>query len=140
MKLTRRKVIGGLAALFAAGGAVGFLKRMSSGVYSGPVSDHFDGTHFVGPYATKSNGTLAFWKWRFTRQPAVWPAWIDNKQTDQPPAGVDNGLRVSFVGHATYPHPGRRAEHSGRSGLGGSRLAVQLRRRRQARSSARHRL
>ena len=81
---------------------MGFLKRMSSGVYSGPVSDHFDGTHFVGPYATKSNGTLAFWKWRFTRQPAVWPAWIDNKQTDKPPARVETGMRVSFVGHATY--------------------------------------
>ena len=102
MKLTRRRVIGGLAALFAAGGVVGFLKRMSSGVYSGPVSDHFDGTHFTGPYAVRGNGTLAFWKWRFTRKPAVWPAWIDNKQADKPPARVENGLRVSFVGHATY--------------------------------------
>jgi L-ascorbate metabolism protein UlaG (beta-lactamase superfamily) len=102
MKLTRRKVIGGLAALFAVGGGVGFLKRMSSGVYSGPVSDHFDGTHFVGPYATKSNGTLAFWKWRFTSERAVWPAWIGTRPTDKPPARVDNGLRVSFVGHASF--------------------------------------
>jgi L-ascorbate metabolism protein UlaG (beta-lactamase superfamily) len=102
MKLTRRRVIGGLAALFAAGGVVGFLKRISSGVYSGPVSDHFDGTRFVGPYAVTSNGALAFWKWRFTREPAQWPAWTDRKPTDKPPARVDTGLRVSFVGHATY--------------------------------------
>jgi L-ascorbate metabolism protein UlaG (beta-lactamase superfamily) len=102
MKLTRRTVIGGLAALFAAGGVMGFLKRMSSGVYSGPVSDHFDGTRFVGPYAVESNGTLAFWRWRFTRRPAVWPARVDNKFADKPPARVESGLRISFVGHATF--------------------------------------
>ena len=81
---------------------MGFVKRMSSGVYGGPASGHFDGTHFTGPYAVRGNGTLAFWKWRFTRQPAVWPVWIDNKQTDKPPARIESGLRVSFVGHATF--------------------------------------
>lgn len=102
MKLTRRKVIGGLAVLFAAGGVVGFLKRMSSGVYTGPVSDHFDGTHFTGPYAVKGQGSLALWKWRFTRDAATWPAWVELKQTDKPPPRVDNGVRVSFVGHASF--------------------------------------
>jgi L-ascorbate metabolism protein UlaG (beta-lactamase superfamily) len=102
MKLTRRTVISGLAALFAAGGAVGFLKRMSSGVYSGPLSDHFDGTHFVGPYAVEGNGTLAFWRWRFTRRPAVWPERVENRFADRPPPRVDRGLRISFVGHASF--------------------------------------
>jgi L-ascorbate metabolism protein UlaG (beta-lactamase superfamily) len=101
MKLSRRSAIGGLAALVAAGGIVGWLKRMSSGVYRGPMSDHFDGEHFVGPYAIKGKGSSAFWRWRLTREPAKWPDRIENTFADRPPARVETGIRVSFVGHAS---------------------------------------
>jgi L-ascorbate metabolism protein UlaG (beta-lactamase superfamily) len=101
MKLTRRSIMGGVAAIFAAGGVTAWLKRMSSGVYSGPVSDHFDGTRFVGPYAVEGNGTLAFWRWQFTKERAKWPERVENKFADKPPRRVDDGIRVSLVGHAS---------------------------------------
>jgi L-ascorbate metabolism protein UlaG (beta-lactamase superfamily) len=101
MKLTRRTIIGGVAALLAAGATV-WLRRMSSGAYSGPLSAHFDGSRFVGPYAVEGQGTLAFWRWRLTREPAKWPAQVDNRFSDKPPARVEKGVRVSFAGHASY--------------------------------------
>jgi L-ascorbate metabolism protein UlaG (beta-lactamase superfamily) len=106
MKLSRRTVLGGLGSLFAAilasGGVVGWLKRMSSGVYTGPVSDHFDGTRFVGPYAVEGNGTLAFWRWQLTKERAKWPEWVENRPAAKPLVRVDDGIRVTFVGHASF--------------------------------------
>lgn len=92
----------GLAVLLASGGLVGWLKRMSSGVYTGPVSDHFDGTRFVGPYAVEGNGSLAFWRWQFTKERAKWPERVENRAMGKPPARVDDGTRVTFVGHASF--------------------------------------
>ncbi len=42
-------MLGSLIALVAAGGIFAWLRRMSSGVYRGSMSDHFDGVRFVGP-------------------------------------------------------------------------------------------
>ena len=78
-----------------------WLKRMSSGVYGGPVSDHFDGTHFVGPYAVPGKGASAFWRWQLGRDKAKWPDRIENKPVGKPPARVDDGLRVTWIGHAS---------------------------------------
>jgi L-ascorbate metabolism protein UlaG (beta-lactamase superfamily) len=102
MNLTRRGILGGLAALAAAGGVTAWLLRMSSGVYRGPVSGHFNGERFVGPYAVEGRGTLAFWRWQFTRERAKWPEWIDNPPAVKPPARVDTGARVTFIGHASH--------------------------------------
>ncbi|MBN9049054.1 MAG: MBL fold metallo-hydrolase [Rhizobiales bacterium] len=102
MKLTRRNMLWGLAALGLAAGFGGWLKRMSSGVYRGPVSDHFDGVRFVGPHAVESNGTFAFWRWQFTRDKAEWPDAVANPPADKPPAKVTAGARWSFVGHASH--------------------------------------
>src|SRR5262249_47804516 len=102
MKLTRRKVVAGVAVLLAAGGVMGWLKRMSSGVYSGPASDHFDGEHFVGPYASPAKDRADFWRWQLSRNKAKWPDWIENKPFPKPPARVDDGIRVTFIGHASH--------------------------------------
>ncbi len=103
MKLTRRRMIGSLIAFIAAGGVLAFLRRMSSGVYAGPVCDHFDGTHFAGPYAVPSNGTLAFWRWQFTAERAKWPEHVDNRVSDKPPARSRTTASASaFVGHASH--------------------------------------
>jgi L-ascorbate metabolism protein UlaG (beta-lactamase superfamily) len=93
--------MGGFAAIFAAAGVTAWFRRISSGVYTGPVSDHFDGTRFVGPYAVEGNGTLAFWRWQVTKERAKWPKRVENKSADKPPRRIDDGIRVSFVGHAS---------------------------------------
>jgi L-ascorbate metabolism protein UlaG (beta-lactamase superfamily) len=102
MKLTRRGILGGITALAAAGGIVAWLQRMSSGVYRGAMSDHFDGERFVGPYAVEGKGTAAFWRWQMSRNQAKWPEHVDNQFADRPPARVEDGVRVSFVGHASH--------------------------------------
>jgi L-ascorbate metabolism protein UlaG (beta-lactamase superfamily) len=94
--------MGAITGLAAAGGIVAWLLRMSSGVYRGPVSDHFDGEHFIGPYAVRGNGTLAFWRWQFTRDKAKWPDWVDNKPSNKPPARVTDSARFTFIGHASF--------------------------------------
>ena len=69
--------------------------------YSGPPSDHFDGTRFFIPKGApdKTRGDL----WRLMRTPrAPWPKGVANP----PPAPVlarveGSGLRVTSIGHAT---------------------------------------
>jgi hypothetical protein len=49
MNLSRRKMFAGAAALAAATG-IGIAARLgTTRYYEGPITDHFDGTHFVGP-------------------------------------------------------------------------------------------
>ena len=70
--------------------------------YSGPVTDHFDGTRFyVGGVSTdRGLGALLRWQ-KGARNRLPWPeAWPST--VDTPPARVEGAaLRVSYVGHAT---------------------------------------
>jgi len=104
MKLTRRRVLGALAAGAAAIGVPSawytFMKT-----YSGPVSDHFDGTHFFDPDGVppKSLADLFRWQTGSQRERAVWPDWAPSPYADAPPARVDGAkVRLSFVGHASW--------------------------------------
>jgi L-ascorbate metabolism protein UlaG (beta-lactamase superfamily) len=102
MKLSRRKLFAGAAALAAAAGLGAATRWATAGYYQGPITDHFDGTHFVGPHAVSSKG-LAFWRWQLSRNAAEWPAHVVNDAADIPPARVNgNALRISFVGHASF--------------------------------------
>ncbi len=67
--------------------------------YSGPPSDHFDGKQFFN-FGRGNHGTLAFFKWMFTREPGHWPRWIENK-TFPAPSARSEALRVTFINHAT---------------------------------------
>lgn len=69
--------------------------------YNGPVSDHFDGTHFSAPEPLKKKSWWSVWKWRLTAERQKWPEWVDITP-DKPPAQVNGReLRVTFVNHAT---------------------------------------
>ena len=70
--------------------------------YSGPVSDHFDGTHFFLKGAPAAKGPLAVLRWQFSQRDKVaWPKEWPSTQT-KPAARVDgDALRVTYVGHAT---------------------------------------
>jgi len=69
--------------------------------YNGPISDHFDGTHFLNPAdepeTDRSFGDLL--RWRRTAPDNPWPSSVDIAPVT-PDARVED-LRVTMVGHAT---------------------------------------
>ncbi len=75
--------------------------------YTGPVSDHFDGTCFflpgqAAPSHERRANPMTFFKLRFSRTRAKWPRHFPSPFADAtPPARVD-GLRVNLVGHASF--------------------------------------
>ncbi|MEI2734920.1 MAG: MBL fold metallo-hydrolase [Rhodoblastus sp.] len=71
--------------------------------YSGPPSDHFDGERFFlpgGRSTDKSRRDLLRWRFR-ARNLVEWPRDYPGLTPDKPPQRVQ-GLRVTFVGHATF--------------------------------------
>jgi L-ascorbate metabolism protein UlaG (beta-lactamase superfamily) len=75
--------------------------------YQGPISDHFDGERFFDPNGAppRSPRELRRWMldryWRGTK--AAWPAQAPSPYADRPPPRVEGaGLRVCFVGHASW--------------------------------------
>jgi L-ascorbate metabolism protein UlaG (beta-lactamase superfamily) len=104
MKLTRRRVLGVLAGSAAAIGVPSAWYSLMK-TYSGPVSDHFDGTHFFDPDGVppKSLGEVLRWQFGGKRERSVWPEWAPSPHADTPPARVDGDkVRFSFVGHASW--------------------------------------
>lgn len=85
---------GGLAVRARAGG---------NPYYSGPVSDHFDGTRFFNPQGDPAEGLAGVLRWKLLGKPAQWPEVVE---TPHPQARPDrrvegNTMRVTMVGHAT---------------------------------------
>jgi L-ascorbate metabolism protein UlaG (beta-lactamase superfamily) len=73
--------------------------------YAGPVSDHFDGTHFFDPDGSPPRKLSEVLRWQFGsgRQRERWPEWVPSPYADAPPPRVDGAtIRVSFVGHASW--------------------------------------
>jgi L-ascorbate metabolism protein UlaG (beta-lactamase superfamily) len=104
VSLTRRRLLTILASLAAASGLSAFwASRMRT--YDGPVSDHFDGTHFFDPdgASPKSLGEVLRWQFGPDRQRQAWPEWAPSPYADVPPARVSGDrVRLSFVGHASW--------------------------------------
>ena len=73
--------------------------------YTGPVSDHFDGTHFFDPDGAPPRKLSEMLQWEFSgrRERQVWPDWMPSPYADTPPRRVDgNTVRFSFVGHVSW--------------------------------------
>ncbi|MGE3148010.1 MAG: MBL fold metallo-hydrolase [Pseudorhodoplanes sp.] len=88
-----------MAALVTGGPAV---RVRAKRYYDGPVSDHFDGTHFFFSGGAPPKRLTELLKWWATADTARWPAWTGNGRRDTPPARVgDDALRISYVGHAS---------------------------------------
>ncbi len=70
--------------------------------YTGPASDHFDGTRFFVPGRDGGDkGVLDLLKWQWSEKPAQWPPHAPAAQ-DKPPARVEGAdIRISYVGHAS---------------------------------------
>lgn len=67
--------------------------------YTGPVTDHFDGTHFSNPLPTPTRGLKDVLRWRFTSRSERWPQNVPTERA-VPPARSGQ-TRVTLVGHAT---------------------------------------
>src|ERR1700729_1054259 len=104
MKPPRRRVLGLFAgAAIVVGVPSVWMYRMKT--YAGPVSDHFDGTHFFDPDGAPPRNPLDIFRWQFGsgRQRAVWPEWAPSPYADKPPPRVEGDkVRLSFVGHASW--------------------------------------
>jgi L-ascorbate metabolism protein UlaG (beta-lactamase superfamily) len=71
--------------------------------YSGPVSDHFDGTRFFVPGHPASNSLAKLLRWRFMEKRATWPATFPSPYEDKPPERLHrDGMRVTLIGHASF--------------------------------------
>jgi L-ascorbate metabolism protein UlaG (beta-lactamase superfamily) len=68
--------------------------------YSGPVTDHFDGTRFFNPdHPSTDRSGRDIWRWMRERNRTKWPAQVAIVP-DKPSPRVDT-LRITMVGHAT---------------------------------------
>jgi L-ascorbate metabolism protein UlaG (beta-lactamase superfamily) len=94
----------GAASAAAAGSWALLAPSRGNAYYSGPVSDHFDGTLFFNPGGVKPKGQLAILRWQLTDRGKAWPdAYPSPFQPDRPPARFDGaGARITHVGHASF--------------------------------------
>ena len=104
MKRRRFLKAAGLGTLLLGGGGAASVSaaRATNSYYDGPVTDHFDGTVFFNPQGEPPKGFKELIKWQLGGGRKRWPSAYPSTHSDEPPASVDgDGLRVSFVGHAT---------------------------------------
>ena len=69
--------------------------------YSGPVSDHFDGTHFFNPGGEEPRGLRDLLRWQFSGERVRWPRRFESPFPVARPEARVPDLRVTMVGHAT---------------------------------------
>ncbi len=103
--MTRRRLLKLLGAAGLVGGASTLLfARRANAYYSGPVTDHFDGTVFFNPDGTGPKGPLQLLRWQLLETRATWPASFPSPfPYAKPPARVGRDVvRVTHVGHASF--------------------------------------
>jgi L-ascorbate metabolism protein UlaG (beta-lactamase superfamily) len=102
MNITRRRILGLLTGTpVAAGLSVIWASRMKT--YQGPISDHFDGTHFFDPDGSPPKSLGEVLRWQIAGGGAKWPEWAPSSYADKPPPRVTGDkARLSFVGHASW--------------------------------------
>ncbi len=71
--------------------------------YSGPASDHFDGTHFFNPGGRAPGGFLDLLRWQFGGGKATWPDSFPgpNAPARPDPSVSGDAMRVTMIGHAS---------------------------------------
>ncbi|MDX2203387.1 MAG: MBL fold metallo-hydrolase [Hyphomicrobiaceae bacterium] len=103
--MTRRRLLKLLGAAGVAGGLGTLLTiRRANAYYSGPLSDHFDGTLFFNPDGTGPKSAMELLKWQFWETRARWPDSFPSPHPfDEPPQRVARDeVRISYVGHASF--------------------------------------
>src|ERR1700712_3684994 len=102
MIFTRRRLLASLGgSAVAAWLAIVWASRMKN--YDGPISDHFDGTHFFDPDGSPPKSLGEVLRWQIAGGGAKWPEWAPSPYADTPPPRVTGDkVRLSFVGHASW--------------------------------------
>src|SRR5262245_63272545 len=102
---SRRRVLQALTAVttLGAGGWVLTSAARGNAYYSGPVSDHFDGTRFFNTGGLEPRGRFDFLRWQLTEPWAAWPATFPSPfRPDRPPTAVAGGaMGIARYGHAS---------------------------------------
>ncbi len=101
MPFTRRRFLTLTAALAATAGAPALWSSFMRN-YNGPVSDHFDGVRFFDPDGSPPKGIGDLLRWQMQGNRQTWPERAPSPSHDTPPARVTQGIRFSFVGHASW--------------------------------------
>ncbi len=71
--------------------------------YHGPVTDHFDGTHFYAPEPIPNKSLFSVLQWRLTSHRASWPRWVDYPAVAKPLHHVaETTIKATFVNHSTF--------------------------------------
>ena len=102
--MKRRRFLAISGGTLGALGLGGFTLRcaFSTPPYQGPVTDHFDGTHFLNPQPIDEKHLGDVLKWVTHREPGKWNRWTDAPCGPKPPDRVGVGaLRATFVNHST---------------------------------------
>ena len=107
LKLKRRKFFKwlGLATLGTGAGAGGWFvfSKPENEYYSGPESDHFNGTNFFNPGGVPPGKFTDLIKWQLSGGKEKWPShWPSKLDGAKPETRIKGGrLNVTMVGHAT---------------------------------------
>jgi L-ascorbate metabolism protein UlaG (beta-lactamase superfamily) len=100
--MNRRGFFKWSAAGLALLGLGGTYRAMTNSYYSGPVTDHFDGTRFFVPGVPQLTSFSNVLKWQFGDDPkAVWPVEIKSPYADEPPVRHE-AIRSTLIGHASF--------------------------------------
>jgi L-ascorbate metabolism protein UlaG (beta-lactamase superfamily) len=76
---------------------------ISAPAYTGPKTDHFDGTEFKNLSSVRPKGFLDILRWRLTKEEGPWPEWVNAEPGPRPPKKVKNGeMRITYVNHSTF--------------------------------------
>ena len=101
---TRRTILGGFASIPFLAGAGALFAARANPYYTGPVSDHFDGSRFFDPHGAPPRSLGDLLRWQFGSDPrSRWPASWPLASFDLPPPRVEgDALRLAYVGHASW--------------------------------------
>lgn len=99
-RFLKRSLAFALAGLGLAGGTLAVTPSRNR-YYTGPVSDHFDGTRFFNPGGAPPKGFPDLMRWQFGGGRQAWPASVPVTPTRPEARVTGEGLRVTMVGHAT---------------------------------------
>ena len=103
--MNRRRFLSwtGIGTLAAVLGLTAASRASANPYYTGPVSDHFDGTRFFNPEGREPGSFIDLLKWQLGEKRTGWPESFDSPfPPARPELRIDgSALRVTMVGHAT---------------------------------------